>query len=165
MTAYSIYLHLPSISGSCLLHLQPTYEPCHGDKSPLNMEMENILKLNALPKVVQSFITISSFLCIAPGCCRQQLQTDCCQCRYYRPSKWHQLLERNEMNIQLDSKLPGMVWRVTYGLLGDKGYPLLTYLMGSYSARNLDVKKQSFDYLLSRVQRSIEHAFGIICTK
>jgi hypothetical protein len=34
VTAYSIYRHLLSISGSCVLHLQPEDAPCCGDKGP-----------------------------------------------------------------------------------------------------------------------------------
>jgi hypothetical protein len=32
MTAYPIYSQLPSMSGGCLLHLQPEDAPFHGDK-------------------------------------------------------------------------------------------------------------------------------------
>jgi hypothetical protein len=40
-TAYSIYSQLPSKTGGRLLHPQPEYAPCLGDRNPLN-----IVKIN-----------------------------------------------------------------------------------------------------------------------
>jgi hypothetical protein len=41
-TAYSIYSHLPYISGGRLLRPQPEDAPCRGDRGPLYMDTDNV---------------------------------------------------------------------------------------------------------------------------
>jgi hypothetical protein len=84
--------------------------------------------------------------------------------RNFRTSSLYKSLERRELNVPPHSELPGRVSKVTFVLIGHEGYPLLPYLMRPYSARNLD-KRCVCNYWLSRAQRSVECAFGIMCTK
>ena len=49
--------------------------------------------------------------------------------------------------------------------VGDKAYPLTTYLMKLYSRRTLDKSKAIFNYRLSRARRVVESAFGICASK
>jgi hypothetical protein len=48
VTAYSIYLQLPSISQGSLLHLQSEDTPCHGDRDPHNTNINLIELINSL---------------------------------------------------------------------------------------------------------------------
>jgi hypothetical protein len=49
MTAYSTYSQLSSISGGCLLHLEPEYWSCHGrERIPLNMALVSAINVKSI---------------------------------------------------------------------------------------------------------------------
>ncbi|XP_039315204.1 uncharacterized protein LOC120359861 [Solenopsis invicta] len=50
----------------------------------------------------------------------------------------------------------------SFVFIGDKAFPLSTYMMRSYPRKNLTDDMRIFNYRLSRAQRTIKNAFGIL---
>ncbi|KAJ4451836.1 hypothetical protein ANN_03314, partial [Periplaneta americana] len=83
----------------------------------------------------------------------------------FRSSKSFELLETNRLNIPPPTELPNSLIKVPFVLVGDKAYPLLTYLMRPFPRKSLDNSKHVFKYRLSRCRQKIECAFGILTAK
>ena len=81
-----------------------------------------------------------------------------------RTPSFYRLLDRRELNFALDWELPGTVSEVRFVLLGDEGYALLPYLMGCTQAKP-GHQNYIFNFRLSRAERSIDYACGIMCAK
>nr|CAH7768081.1 unnamed protein product [Callosobruchus chinensis] len=76
-------------------------------------------------------------------------------------------LEQNRMNVPKDKKFPGTEDIAPYVIVGDKAFPLKTYLLRPYpgSVINGDPAKERFNYRLSRARRVSENAFGNLVQK
>ncbi|XP_063220563.1 uncharacterized protein LOC134537203 [Bacillus rossius redtenbacheri] len=83
----------------------------------------------------------------------------------FRSSNLFRLLEAGELNVPECRPLPSTNTTVPFVLLGDEGYPLLSYLMRPYPQRDLDDRKRVFNYRLSRARNSVECTFGIMAAK
>ena len=74
-------------------------------------------------------------------------------------------LEHNTLAIPAAAPLPGRNGDVPYFLIGDDAFPLRTWMMKPYSARNLTREERIFNYRLSRARRIVENAFGILAQR
>lgn len=83
----------------------------------------------------------------------------------FRSSSLYRLLERGALNVPAPHLLPDTNITVPYVIVADEGYPLLSYLMRPFPQRQLDDRRRIFNYRLSRARRSVECAFGILCSK
>ena len=52
-----------------------------------------------------------------------------------------------------------------YYLVDDEIFPLRQWLMKPYPGKNLNMKQQIYNYRLSRSRRTVENAFGILCSR
>ena len=52
--------------------------------------------------------------------------------------------------------------KVPYFLVGDKAYPLQSWLLIPYPGQGISKEQRIFNYRLSRPRRVIENAFGIL---
>jgi hypothetical protein len=80
----------------------------------------------------------------------------------FHHSSLYQLLNSNNFNMPNAKKLPLSDVELPFVILGDEGYPLLTYLMRPYPRRQLTESRRLFNYRLSRGRRVVESAFGIL---
>jgi hypothetical protein len=79
----------------------------------------------------------------------------------YCHSSLYQLLSSNNFNMPNAKKLPLSDVELTFAILGDEAYPLLSYLMMPYPRRQLTESRRLFNYRLSRGRRVVESSFGI----
>jgi len=80
-------------------------------------------------------------------------------------SSLYQLLSSNNFNMPHARKLPLSDVELSFVILGDEAYPLLSYLMRPYPRRQLTESQRLFNYCLSRGRRVVESAFGILAGK
>ena len=83
----------------------------------------------------------------------------------FQYSALYQSLETRSLKVSEDTVLPHIQITLPHTFVGDKAYPLTTYLMKLYSRRTLDRKKAIFNYRLSRARRVVESAFRIYASK
>lgn len=76
-----------------------------------------------------------------------------------------QQLDRNDLDIPEGKSLPHDIQMFPYYFVADKAFPLKPYLMRLYPRRIHDNKKTIFNYRLSRGQKTIEYAFGMMAKK
>lgn len=74
-------------------------------------------------------------------------------------------LERGEIHLPEDQKLPGSQRTVPFVLIGDDAFPLKRYLMKPFPFKNQNKEQRIFSYRLSRARRTVENAFGILANK
>jgi len=79
----------------------------------------------------------------------------------FRHSSLYQLLSSNNFNMPYARTLSLSDLELTFVILGDEAYPLLSYLMRPYPRRQLTESRRLFNYRLSRGKRVVESAFGI----
>ena len=72
---------------------------------------------------------------------------------------------RYTLNVPTPTVLPGRNVPVLYFCNGDDAFPLSTYMMKLYPQSNLTVKKQIFNYRMSRMRRISENCFGILANR
>jgi len=76
------------------------------------------------------------------------------------------VFEDNTISIPKDHSLPNTNCLLPFCLVGDKRFPLKTYLMRPFAKRNLQNNDQRiFNYRLSRARRVIENTFGILVSR
>jgi len=77
-----------------------------------------------------------------------------------------QAIKHEALNIpQGQIQLPSSNQSTPYFFIGDQAFPLMKNFMRLYAGRNLEEKKQIFNYGLSRARRTIENAFGILSAR
>jgi len=74
-------------------------------------------------------------------------------------------LENGTLSVPPPKALPNQEKMLPYVILGDKAYPLTTYLMRPFPKQDLNIEKKVFNYRLSRARRCVECAFGILFSK
>ncbi|XP_065195868.1 uncharacterized protein LOC135827267 [Sycon ciliatum] len=72
-------------------------------------------------------------------------------------------LQNNSVGVPPPATVNGT--KLPYVVLGDEIFPLRTWLLKPYAARELNKDKAMFNYRLSRARRTIENAFGILAAK
>jgi hypothetical protein len=77
----------------------------------------------------------------------------------------YQLSEYSEFDVPDAQQLQNSLIRVPDVSIGNKAYPLKTYLMRPYPQNNLTPDKSAFKYRLSRAIRCVECNFGILFAK
>jgi hypothetical protein len=83
---------------------------------------------------------------------------------FCRRSVYH-LLNSNNINMPDDEGLPLFDVKLSFVMLGDEAYPLLSYLMRPFPRRQLTESKRDRNYRLSRGRRVVESAFDILAAK
>jgi hypothetical protein len=83
----------------------------------------------------------------------------------FRHRSLYQLLISNNFNMPNAKKLPLSDLELPFVILGDKAYPLLSYLMRPYPRRQLTESRRFFNYRLYRIRGVAESAFGILAGK
>lgn len=73
------------------------------------------------------------------------------------------LMENKLLNIPEDGILDGQ--KTPYVIVGDEAFPLKPWLMRPFPGRELDDRKDIFNYRLSRARRVVENTFGIWAAK
>lgn len=71
-------------------------------------------------------------------------------------------LESSNFNIPEPAALPGSTIKLPYVIVGDEAFPLKSYLMRPYPAKQLTDSNRVFNYRLSRARRVVENGFGIL---
>ncbi|XP_044764424.1 protein ALP1-like, partial [Coccinella septempunctata] len=71
----------------------------------------------------------------------------------------------DKLQLPEECYLPNSTIRMPYFIVGDDSFPLSKYLMKPYKGTSLPLKKQIFDYRLSRARRVIENSFGILVAR
>jgi hypothetical protein len=74
-------------------------------------------------------------------------------------------LQRGTLPIPGNAALPDTSIEAPHVIVGDKAFPLKTYLPGPYSRQDLDISKRIFNYRLCHVRRNGENTFGILAQK
>lgn len=74
-------------------------------------------------------------------------------------------IDKDLLNVPPDDALPNTDILMPYMFIGDEAYPLRADLMKPYPFRNLNRSQRLFDYRLSRTQRVVENAFGILANR
>jgi hypothetical protein len=75
------------------------------------------------------------------------------------------LLEKGELAVPRAAELRDTQMKVPFVMATDEAYPLLSYLMRPYPKKIVDGPKRVYNCHLSRARRSVESAFGILCSK
>lgn len=84
----------------------------------------------------------------------------------FASSEIGQAIKHEALNIpQGQIQLPCSNQSMPYFFIGDQAFPLMKNFMRPYAGRNLEEKKQIFNYRLSRARRTIENAFGILSAR
>lgn len=71
-------------------------------------------------------------------------------------------LEMNDLNIPPNACIPGTDFHLPLVILADDAFPLSRYIMKPYPMRNLDARKKTFNYRLSRARQVVESTFGLL---
>ncbi|XP_067937154.1 uncharacterized protein [Watersipora subatra] len=72
-------------------------------------------------------------------------------------------MESGQLNIPSPTNLPGTSQPLPFVMVGDEAFPLKPWLMRPFPGRVVDSHgKKIYNYRLSRAQRTIENAFGIM---
>ena len=74
----------------------------------------------------------------------------------FRHNSLYQLLSSNNFDMSNARKLPLSDVELTFVILGDEAFPLLSYLMRPYPRRQLTESRRLFNYRLSRGRRVVE---------
>lgn len=74
-------------------------------------------------------------------------------------------LQSHALRLPPNKPLPGREKSIPHLIVGDDAFPLKTYLMKPYPAREMDITKRIFNYRLSRVRRIVENVFGILASR
>ncbi|XP_031332700.1 protein ALP1-like [Photinus pyralis] len=76
-------------------------------------------------------------------------------------------LEKNKLNVPIDTELPNTSTSMPFVIVGDEAFPLKRYLLRPYPGSQIqdDRSKRIFNYRLSRARRVSENAFGILSQK
>jgi hypothetical protein len=82
-----------------------------------------------------------------------------------RSSSLFRSLEIGEFSVPSDTELAGAALKVPFGILADKAYPSLPYLMRLYPKQILDSTRRALNYHLSRARRNVQCATGIMSSK
>lgn len=80
----------------------------------------------------------------------------------FADSALNKALRTNSLDLPDAVALQGLLTKISYHIVGDDAFPLNTRLMKPYPYRNLEKEKRIFNYRLSRAQRVVENAFGIL---
>ena len=80
-------------------------------------------------------------------------------------SSIYRSLEANDLCIPERKPLPDREDAIPHVIFGDEAFPLKTYIMKPYPARQLDLSKRIFNYRLSRARRIVENVFGILASQ
>lgn len=81
-------------------------------------------------------------------------------------SKLGKCLARDKLNVPGERKLPNTDTVMPHVIVGDEAFPLKSYLLRPYPKTQIDdVKKQHYNYRLSRARRVSENGFGILSQK
>lgn len=83
----------------------------------------------------------------------------------FTATELYRRLEAKQFNMPPDMILPGTTISVPPVLIGDEAFPLKSYLMRPYPAKNLTIDKEHFNTNLSCARKTIECAFGILRAK
>ncbi|GFO22266.1 hypothetical protein PoB_004877100 [Plakobranchus ocellatus] len=62
-------------------------------------------------------------------------------------------------------KINGSEIEIPYMVIGDKAFPVKTYLMKPFAARTLNAKRRIYNCRHPRARRAVECAFGILASK
>lgn len=81
-----------------------------------------------------------------------------------RQSNLMKIVEDAANNFQFEKTI-GNGRLLPYVIVADNAFALNKHLMKPYPFRNLESKKQTFNYRLSRARHTVEHAFGILASR
>ncbi|KAK4875354.1 hypothetical protein RN001_011776 [Aquatica leii] len=80
----------------------------------------------------------------------------------FRNSGMGSAILNGTLSIPPPKKLPQTNIVMPHYIIGDAAFPLHTNIIRPYPGSNLDEKKNTFNYRISRARRTIESAFGIL---
>nr|CAI5859287.1 unnamed protein product [Callosobruchus analis] len=83
----------------------------------------------------------------------------------FKNSIFGQRLEKDDLNIPKETKLPHSNVLVPYFFVTDEAFPLKQFIMRPYPGKNLTVQQKVFNYRLSRARQTIENSFGILVAR
>ena len=83
----------------------------------------------------------------------------------YRNSSLSQALEEGSLNIPNGRKMLGDTNAGPMTIVADDAFPLRSNILKPYPGRGLNRERRIFNYRLSRAQRVVENAFGILSNR
>ena len=83
----------------------------------------------------------------------------------FQASEPYHALTDGKLKFPGPATLPQTNVMAPYVLIGDEAYPLLPFVLKPNSGSNLPLDKEMFNKRLSRSRKTIECAFGLLCSK
>ncbi|GFR63957.1 protein ANTAGONIST OF LIKE HETEROCHROMATIN PROTEIN 1 [Elysia marginata] len=83
----------------------------------------------------------------------------------FHPSDLYNAIEGNILKVPKPTTLPASNVLAPFVFIADEAYPLLPYLMKSYSGGDLPLEQECYNKRLSHARKSVECAFGILTSK
>ncbi|XP_046401558.1 uncharacterized protein LOC124167622 [Ischnura elegans] len=83
----------------------------------------------------------------------------------FRESRLAEAINEERLNLPASRPLPGKAIPVPYVFIADDASPLTNRILKPYPFRDLTPEKRVYNFRLSRAQRVVENAFGILTNR
>lgn len=83
----------------------------------------------------------------------------------FQVSDFYRALESGKFDLPEPACLPGTTVKAPFVFVADEAYPLMTFVLKPFSGTCLPYEQENFNNRLSRCRKTVECAFGILCSK